>query len=56
MRTFALTHNMPAAISIPRAGAARKDEGVLIFSGISIALAALGIIFNALNLPSAFLF
>ena len=55
MRTLALTHKMPSAISLP----AKHDgahEGVLVFTGISIALAALGIIFNALNLPSAFLF
>jgi hypothetical protein len=62
MRTFALTHTMPAAkpsvISTRAIGTAKQDgalEGVLIFTGISFTLAALAIVFHALSLPSAFL-
>lgn len=59
---IALTENIrtvsPSTISLARTRVARRDEalqGILIFTGISFALAALAVAFNALNLPSAFL-
>jgi hypothetical protein len=61
--TLALTENIrtvsPPAISVAHPRAARHDgaiEGVLVFCGISFALAALSVVFGALSLPSAFLF
>ena len=64
MRTLALAHTRaaavkPSAISLPQIGQAKQNEaheGVLVFCGISLALAALSVVFSALNLPSAFLF
>ena len=62
MRAVALARTMPtavpSAISLPQIHEAKQNEaheGVLVFCGISVALAALSIIFGALNLPSAFL-
>jgi hypothetical protein len=62
MRTLALAENIrtvrPPAIS-RQARAAQHDgalEGALVFCGISAVLAALAVVFNALTMPSAFLF
>ena len=61
--TLALTETIrpvsPSANSTVHARAVKHDgalEGVLIFTGISFTLAALAVVFNALTLPSAFLF
>ncbi|HET7887136.1 MAG TPA: hypothetical protein VFL62_12985 [Bradyrhizobium sp.] len=62
MRTLALAENIrtvkPAVISLgmPEATHNPALEGVLVFSGISISLAVLAILFNALHLPSPLLF
>jgi len=60
---LALTENIrtvtPSVASRSQVRAAEQkgaQEGVLVFCGISFALAALAVVFNALNLPSAFMF
>ena len=60
MRAIALAEHVrtvrPSARQTREAKQDPSLEGVLVFTGISFALAALSVLFNGLNLPSALLF
>ncbi len=63
MRTIALTETIRtvtlSTVSTVQARDAKHNDaldGVLVFTGISLALAAVGIVFNVLNLPSPVMF